>query len=272
MSSPFNGNPALESTVKNIIASGKIPHAFIIEGDEGKERFEIAKFIATACVCEGDNKPCGKCKQCHLAELGNHVDIITVAPQDGKKNISVLQVRGVRADAYIKPRLQEKKVFIFEQANRMNEQGQNSLLKVLEEPPKNVVFILLTTSRNLLLDTVISRCTLLALPKSQVSKKQADLRKVAQSFIDCLFNQDEYEMLKILQKYEKNRVKTEEFFLQLKIVVAENLKMCTDIKTKAIILNTLYDDIDNYLKLLKTNVNLSLLFSAATARAKRLTE
>ena len=269
---PLSDNKSLENTVKNIIASGRIPHAFIIEGEEGSGRHALADFLSAACVCDGEDRPCGQCRQCHLSSVGNHTDIITVVPEEGKKNISVAQIRGIRADAYIKPRLQEKKVFIIDRAHRMNEQAQNALLKVLEEPPENVVFILITPSRTLLLETVISRCTLLSLTQSKSSKSENEAFEAAQKFIDNLFKQNEYEMLKILQKYEKNRLLAEEFFLQLKIAAAKALRENAGIKTKAAVLDALYRDADEYLKLLNTNINLSLLFSAATVRAKRLTE
>ena len=268
---PIGGNKSLENTVKGLIASKRIPHAFIIEGDEGSGRHALKDYLAAACVCEGESSPCGECSQCHLSSIGNHTDIITVCPEEGKKNISVAQIRDVRAEAFIKPRLQEKKIFIIDPANRMNEQAQNALLKVLEEPPKNVIFILITTSRTLLLETVISRCTLLSLSNT-AGDKESSVYIAAQNFIDNLFKQNEYEMLKILHKYEKNRVLAEEFFLQLKLAATDNLKKNVGIKTKAAILDALYNDADEYLRLLKTNINLSLLFTAVTAKAKKLTE
>lgn len=269
---PISGNKSLENTVKGLIASKRIPHAFIIEGDEGSGRHALKDYLAAALVCESENPPCSDCNQCHLAIIGNHTDIITVSPEDGKKNISVSQIRDVRADAFIKPRLQEKKIFIIDPAHRMNEQAQNALLKVLEEPPKNVFFILITPSRTLLLETVISRCTLLSLSGTEDNSKENAVYTAAQNFIDNLFKQNEYEMLKILQKYEKNRLMAEEFFLQLKLAAADNLKKSVGIKTKAVVLNALYNDADEYLRLLKTNINLSLLFTAVTAKSKSLTE
>lgn len=269
---PISGNKSLENTVKSLISSHRIPHAFIIEGDEGSGRHALKDYLAAACVCGKENAPCSDCEQCHLASIGNHTDIITVCPEDGKKNISVAQIRDVRAEAFIKPRLQEKKIFIIDPAHRMNEQAQNALLKVLEEPPKNVIFILITTSRTLLLETVISRCTLLSLSNTEAKAKENAVYTAAQNFIDSLFEQNEYEMLKILHKYEKNRLSAEEFFLQLKLAAADNLKKNIGIKTKAAVLDALYNDADEYLGLLKTNINLSLLFTAVTAKAKSLTE
>lgn len=268
---PISGNKSLENTVKNIIFSRRIPHAFIIEGDEGSGKHALKDYLVAALVCEGENPPCAKCNQCHLAQIGNHTDVITVTPEDGKKNISVAQIRDTRAEAYIMPRLQEKKIFVIDPAHRMNEQAQNALLKVLEEPPKNVFFILIVPSRTQLLETVISRCTLLSLSNTAGGKENA-VYVAAQNFIDNLFKQNEYEMLKILHKYEKNRLMAEEFFLQLKLAAADNLKKNVGIKTKATVLNSLYNDADEYLLLLKTNINLSLLFAAVTARAKSLTE
>lgn len=269
---PISGNKSLENTVKGLIASKRIPHAFIIEGDEGSGRHALKDYIAAALVCEDENAPCSQCNQCHLAQIGNHTDIITVSPEDEKKYISVAQIRDVRTEAYIKPRLQERKIFVIDPAHRMNEQAQNSLLKVLEEPPKNVFFILIAPSRTQLLETVVSRCTLLSLFNAEGSNRKNAVYAAAQNFIDNLFEQNEYEMLKILHKYEKNRLLAEEFFLQLKLAAADNLKKSVGIKTKAAVLNALYNDADDYLELLKTNINLSLLFTAVTAKSKNLTE
>lgn len=154
----------------------------------------------------------------------------------------------------------------------MNEQAQNALLKVLEEPPKNVIFILIVPSRTLMLDTVVSRCTLLTLQSDTVSKNDDAIKKATEDFIENLFLQNDYEMLKILRNYEKSRNAAEDFFMQLKKTAVKKLRECDSSKTKSTVLEQLYRQIDQYLKLLKTNINLSLLFSAAVAKAVKLTD
>ena len=269
---PKTNNKTLESTLKNIIESKRIPHAFIIEGNEGSNRHAVANYIAAACVCEGEGLPCGECKQCHLLSIGNHTDVITVLPEKDKKHIYVDQIRGVRTEAFILPRLNEHKVFIIDGAQRMNEAAQNALLKVLEEPPKNVVFILIVPSRTMLLSTVVSRCVCLSLQSNEFSKQQEKLISDAKEFIRLLFEGEEYEMLKILNSKEKSRPLCEEFYTQLRLAVGDALKENLHIRTKAKVLDSLYRQTEEYLKLLKTNINLSLLSTAVVARAMRLTK
>ena len=100
---------------------------------------------------------------CKNAANHNHPDIIKIAPLEGKKNIAVSQVRELKSDAYIKPHMSQKKVFIIDYADTLNEQSQNALLKVLEEPPENVIFILIAETKASFLETIISRCVVLTL-------------------------------------------------------------------------------------------------------------
>lgn len=92
-----------------------------------------------------------------MAGAGSHPDIYIAAPEDGKKNITVAQIRSLRNEAYVKPHIANGRAFIIDMADTMNEQSQNALLKVLEEPPGNTLFLLIAQSKAALLDTVISR-------------------------------------------------------------------------------------------------------------------
>ena len=136
-------NVRIKSSVQNFIASHRIPHAIMIEGENEDSNLRLAQYIATAAVCDGDAAPCGSCKNCHLAAVGSHPDITYIESLEGKKNLSVNQIRDLRADAFVRAHSAAHRVFVIKDAHRMNAQAQNALLKVLEEPPKNVVFILL---------------------------------------------------------------------------------------------------------------------------------
>ncbi|MBQ8741081.1 MAG: hypothetical protein IJY79_05985 [Clostridia bacterium] len=260
-------NSKVASTVKNFISSHRIPHAIMIEGESDKSNLDLSLYIATAAVCSGDTAPCGVCKDCHLAEVGSHPDITRVSALDGKKFLSVAQIRELRADAFVKAHSAEKRVFIIEDAHRMNEQAQNALLKVLEEPPANVVFILLVPSKTMLLDTIISRCVLL----SQLESKADDNRyiEMANRFIDLLLSGSEYDMLKLLTPLEKSRVDAEDFFSTLSTCAADRLKKGS---SHARVLDRLYDDTKYYSDLLATNINMPLLISLAVSRSKGLSD
>lgn len=263
---PLSDNLKVSASVKNFIKSRRIPHAILIEGENDSVNLELALYISTAAVCDSqESAPCGVCKECHLAEVGSHPDITRVEALDGKKFLTVSQIRNVRADAFIKAHSGTHRVFIIEDAHRMNEQAQNALLKVLEEPPQNVVFILLVPSKTMLLDTIISRCVLLSL----LIKENDDnaFLETANKFIDLLFSGSEYEMLKLLTPLEKSRTDAEQFFNTLVICVSNRLKKGSG---HARTLDKLFEDTKYYLDLLATNINMSLLISLVVSRSKGL--
>lgn len=260
-------NSKIASTVKSFIASRRIPHAIMIEGENANDNLNLAQHIATAAVCENSNAPCGACRDCHLASVGSHPDITRVDTLDGKKFLSVAQIRELRADAFVKAHSAQKRVFVIDNAHRMNEQAQNALLKVLEEPPQNVIFILLTPSKTMLLDTIISRCVLLSLLASNADEGR--YTETANQFIDLLLSGSEYDMLKLLCPLEKSRTDAEEFFNTLSLCTAQRLKKSP---SHARVLDRLYDDTKYYLDLLATNINMPLLISLVVSRSKGLAD
>ncbi len=255
-------------SVEKIFASGKIPHAFMIEGCHAEERQALAGYIAKACVCEGENPPCGDCRQCITAKDNSNPDISFISAESGKKNISVAQIRQMRQNAFVKPHSAMRKVFIIGEAHQMNEAAQNALLKVLEEPPESVVFILAVSSRTLCLDTVVSRCAVISLSGGDGSQELTD----AADFLKLVFSGSQYDMLLFLNKFEKDRKATEEFLLNVRTESVLLLRKCYNLPTRAKILSGIYSASKTYLDLLKTNINLSLLFCRICADIKLLTE
>ncbi len=262
---PLENNGNIKSTVLNFVSAKRLPHALLIEGENAADKTALAEFIATAAVCGKENAPCDNCLNCHQATVHTHPDITCVSALEGKKNLTVDQIRKLRADAFVKPHSADHRVFIIEDAHRMNEQAQNALLKVLEEPPQSVVFILTCPSKTLLLDTIISRCVLLSLYSA--SQHTTDYSETAEQFIKLLISGSEYEMLKLLTPLEKNRVAAEEFLNTLSLVCAKHIKK-GNAHTR--VLDSLFDDIKYYLELLKTNINMPLLTSLIVSRSKAL--
>jgi DNA polymerase III delta prime subunit len=112
------------------------------------------------CEAPADDSACGKCLSCKLIREGNHPDVRVVSP-DGL-SIKINQVRGIQHDMSYKPRYDKGfRITILENAEKMTQEAQNSFLKLLEEPPRNVVFILVTGNPEGLLPTVRSRCQLI---------------------------------------------------------------------------------------------------------------
>ncbi len=131
--------------------------------------YQTARALAGAMICscaDPARRPCGQCRDCRKAAEGVHPDIITITrPTDDrgrqKREIYVEQIRALVADSVVLPNEAERKVYILRDADAMNPAAQNALLKLLEEPPRFVSFILVAESAAALLETVRSRCVTL---------------------------------------------------------------------------------------------------------------
>ena len=154
------GNRQLKENLLTGIRRGRMSHFYLISGPEGSGKKTLARLLAAAIVCQDDARPCFGCNHCRKAMADTHPDIITVTDPE-HKNVSVKIVRQVRDEMFIRPNEAEKKIYIFPQD--LGLEGQNALLKVLEEPPSYGVFLLLTENPETLLPTVRSRCVELRL-------------------------------------------------------------------------------------------------------------
>ena len=190
----FIGNSEIKNTIKSAVSCGRFPHAFIIEGEEGSGRKTLAKLIAAAAVCSDTNAPCGNCRECELVLNDGHCDVLTYAP-DGA-TFKVDAVRDIRNDAYIMPIEAKRKVNILLDCDKMNDSAQNAFLKVLEEPPSFMVFILICHSASFLLPTVRSRCVTLSVTNPDTQE--------AAAFIKQKTNADEEAIISALESSNGN--------------------------------------------------------------------
>ena len=165
------GNDRLKKNLSESLARGHISHFYLISGPEGSGKHTLAKLLAQAILCQGSRKPCGNCIHCRKMASGSHPDFITVTDPE-HKNVAVKIVREIREDMFIRPNEAEHKIYLFPQ--ELGLEGQNALLKILEEPPAYGVFLLLTDNPDKLLPTVRSRCTelkMLALEETVIRKQ-----------------------------------------------------------------------------------------------------
>lgn len=171
----FVYNQRVKDELNNAMNSDTLPHAIIIDGARGTGKRTLSKHIAQFCVCSSTSeKPCGVCQNCQKAIKGIHPDIITADGAEDAQSISVSAIRDIRTNAFIVPNEAPKKVYLLFNCDKINVPAQNAFLKILEEPPKNVVFIMTCTSASALLETVRSRSrTLTLLPPSEGEAIQA---------------------------------------------------------------------------------------------------
>lgn len=154
------GNERLKENLRVSVGRGRTAHFYLISGPEGSGKHTLARLLAAAILCQEGNAPCGHCNACRKVMANTHPDYITVDDPE-HKNVAVKLVRDAREDMYIRPNEGSHKIYLFPQS--MGIEGQNALLKVLEEPPSYGVFILLAENPQTLLPTVRSRCTELKL-------------------------------------------------------------------------------------------------------------
>lgn len=170
---PFNTENHVEKSILGSLYSRRFPHAAILEGSSPEERMSLAKNIAASLVCTNADAPCGVCPNCKKAAADSHADILIYSVEDKPKAFKVDIVREIRSKAYIVPNEAERKVFILENSHTMGVEGQNAILKILEEPPSYVNFILLCSSKSGFLPTVLSRATVYNLGQTSAAEDES---------------------------------------------------------------------------------------------------
>ncbi|MBU8848994.1 MAG: DNA polymerase III subunit delta' [Desulfobacterales bacterium] len=142
-----------------IIQTKKIPNALLFYGNENTGRKEAAFFFAKGCNClKGTGLACNTCKSCRKINAKSHPDILCIDRLKGKKIISISQIRELGLAISSKPNEAKFRMVLILNADLMNRQAQNALLKMLEEPPEKTFFILIANKTSLLVPTIISRC------------------------------------------------------------------------------------------------------------------
>lgn len=159
----FLGNRGVKAQLRGLIDGGRLPHALLLEGPRGSGRRTLARLVAAAAVCgAAQGRPCGVCPACHKALSGIHPDIEMLGEEEGR-SFKIEAVRDLRDRAYVRPNEAPRRVMILAGADAMTVPAQNAILKILEEPPATLLFILTCENRALLLPTVRSRTLTLTL-------------------------------------------------------------------------------------------------------------
>ncbi len=170
----------------NNIHNGIFNQAYIFEGPDGLNIIDSAKLFAAALTCSNKkNAPCTNCNVCKLSYAGTNPDITFINTQD-KKSIGVDRIREISKDVYIRPFESDCKVYIIEDGTALTDEAQNAMLKILEEPPEYVVFIIITTSSAMLLPTVLSRSSTIKFPPLKEGRMKEYLREKYPEITDNL--------------------------------------------------------------------------------------
>lgn len=146
-------------TLRVSLENGRLHHAYLFFGPEGVGKRTIAEALAKSLHCrERRFDFCDRCLNCVSIRDRNHPDVHVVEPQEGKKEISIRQIRELAERMFLRSFSGRTKITLIDPAELMNYHAQNALLKTLEEPPENSTLVLITRNSGALLPTLLSRC------------------------------------------------------------------------------------------------------------------
>ncbi|MBC5580160.1 DNA polymerase III subunit gamma/tau [Anaerofilum sp. BX8] len=151
------GQDAITAALKNQIEKGRVGHAYIFTGTRGTGKTTCAKIFAKAvnCLSPRGGEPCGECDICRGLEEGSILDVVEI---DAASNTGIDDIRALRDEAVYTPANCKYKVYIIDEVHMLSNSAFNALLKIMEEPPSHVIFILATTEIQKVPATVLSRC------------------------------------------------------------------------------------------------------------------
>ena len=160
------GQPKAVDFLRHSLESGRLAHAYLFTGPPHTGKTTLAINLAQALNCESGAAPCGQCRSCLRIAAGNHADVQIIGRSTDsdsgdsgpKKAISIGQIRKLQQTAGLRPYEGRHRVFIIDGAEYMNEESANCLLKTLEEPPPDVLIILVAANDARLMPTIVSRC------------------------------------------------------------------------------------------------------------------
>ena len=213
------GQNRLKEYFQKALQTGRISHAYLICGENEQAGKMLATSFAAALLCEtpatsdGITDACGTCAACLKMQAGDHPDFKVIS-HEKELSISVDEIRPLRVEAQVKPYEGKYKFFLIPEAEKMTPQAQNALLKTLEEPPGQTVLLLLASTPERFLQTVLSRTVILRTDAEFDSEEDAELTEKTWWFLRGLPGKTTYDMTTFL-KEEVPDVQRAESFLRV---------------------------------------------------------
>lgn len=197
----------LRNQLEQMIFARRLPHAIIIEGENAVQNGKLARLIAHARLCECERPMSGDCTICRImAEGGKHPDIVEVQGSGKTGAISVDTVRRLHSYGSLVPELADGIVYLLENGDLMLKPAQNAFLKLFEEPPANVTFIITCTSALKMLETIRSRaCLFHAIWPEEAAADDGEIRETAEQIARLLLSPQDMDMLLYTAKYSRTR-------------------------------------------------------------------
>ena len=269
----IRGQQDIKAHLQNAIARQKVSHAYIISGEKDSGKMMLAEAFAATLMCEAHGADaCGECHSCKQAWNHNQPDIRYVT-HEKPNTISVEDIRQqINNDIVIKPYASDYKIYIVDEAEKMNKAAQNALLKTIEEPPSYGILLLLTTNAAGFLPTIQSRCVTLELKPVQgdiIKKELMEQQKIPdyQAEVCVAFAQGNLgKAIKLASSEEFNEMKSHMTSLMRRIGTMDLYGVSQEVKE----LETYKSQIQDYFDLMNIWFRDVLLYKA-TGKEENIT-
>jgi len=183
--------PAVAQLLQRSLKRGRLAHAYMFVGDRGSGKEDVARELAKAVNCTaGTGDACDECLSCRKIESGNHPDVQWIRPESKSRRITIDQIRDLMKSIYLKPNEGRMKVMVLVDAECLQQEAANAFLKTLEEPAANSTLLLLVSSPEQLLETILSRCLRIQFAGTGVEKLNAEQEKIVDHVLDMLAHRD----------------------------------------------------------------------------------